>query len=213
METHSFQNCKSLVLTVSALRPLSTFLPNWFVFFAPRFKTLWLSHHVPTEKHPKTVIDIALTVKTVAGTGLPCQDLDKETTFPSLQKLTSPTSGTPPETATITGITPTFASLTNPITTNETEVPVLSVAMTKNAKIWPNQSFHSSVQSIYQSRQKWPIQAPMRCRTPKFRQNHLRINKATAQGTKEASNRLNGYIQWWMTKVWMTKVHIHWIRI
>ena len=55
--------------------------------------------------------------------------------FSNFKNLISPTSGTPPETATIRGITLKFVSQIIPKTTNETEVPVHSVAMKENANI------------------------------------------------------------------------------
>ena len=51
------------------------------------------------------------------------------------KNLINPTSGTPLETATIRGITQKFASQITPKTATETEVPVRSVVMKKNAII------------------------------------------------------------------------------
>ena len=84
---------------------------------------------------PKTIKEIVQTVEIVADIGLPHQDRDAITTFPPLKNPINPTSGTPPETATVRGITLKFASQTTPETTNETEVPARSVVMTKNANI------------------------------------------------------------------------------
>ena len=92
---------------------------------------LWLSHHVPTEMLRNTITEIALTVVTVTNIGLLCQDQDETTTFTILEKVTSPTNGTPGETSTITGITLNFVSQLYPKTTNDINVPALSVALEK----------------------------------------------------------------------------------
>ena len=84
---------------------------------------------------PRTIKEIVRTVEIVTDIGLPRQDRDAITTFPTLKNLINPTSGTPPETATARGITLKFASQITPKTTNETEVPVRSVAMKTNANI------------------------------------------------------------------------------
>ena len=83
----------------------------------------------------KSIKETARTVKIVTNIGLPHQDRDAITTFPSVKNLINPTSATPPDSATIRGITLKFASQIIPKTTNETEVSDRKVAMKKNANI------------------------------------------------------------------------------
>ena len=84
---------------------------------------------------PKRINEIALTVETVTDNALPRQDRDETTTFPTLKNLNRPTSRTPPETATIHGLSPKFASQINPKTIYQTGAPVRTVAMKNNANI------------------------------------------------------------------------------
>ena len=84
---------------------------------------------------PKTIKNIVRRVKIVIDIGLPHQDRDAKTPFPTLKNSINPTTRTPPETATVRGINPQFASPITPKTTNETGVPVRSVVMKKNANI------------------------------------------------------------------------------
>ena len=81
---------------------------------------------------PKSVTEIARTVKTVTHIGLLRQDWDPRTTFPNLENLNRLTSETPPETAKISGLTLKFAAQMTPEKTNETEVPLRRAAMKKN---------------------------------------------------------------------------------
>ena len=84
---------------------------------------------------PKTIKEIARGVQIVIDIGLHHQDRDVITTFSNSKGLINPTSGTPPETATIRGITLKFAFQITPKTAAETEVPVCSVVMKRNANI------------------------------------------------------------------------------
>ena len=95
----------------------------------------WLNCHLLRETIPKTFRAIVPTAKKATDIGLLCQDRDEITTFPKLENLMNPTSGTPTKTATIRGITPKLASQKIPKTANETEVPVPSVAKNINANI------------------------------------------------------------------------------
>ena len=140
METHSSLEIDGSKLQTSGVNNISTESPldtllSYFVVSAQKFKTQWLSHHVPTEVLPKTIKDIVQAVEIVTDIGLPHQDRDSITTFSNLKNPVNPTSGTPPETATVRGITPKFASQITPKITNETDVPVRSVGMKKNANL------------------------------------------------------------------------------
>ena len=84
---------------------------------------------------PKTIKEIVRRVEIVIDIGLPHQQRDAITTFPTLKNPINPTSGTPHETATVRGINAKFASPITPKTTNETGVPVRSVVMKENANI------------------------------------------------------------------------------
>ena len=84
---------------------------------------------------PGTIKEIVQTVEIVTDIGLVYQDRDAITTFPTLKNPINPTSGTPPEATTVRVIILKFASQITPKTTNETEVPLCSVAMKTNANI------------------------------------------------------------------------------
>ena len=83
---------------------------------------------------PKATKEIVQTVETATDIDLPHQDRDV-ITFPISKNLINLTSGTPPETATVRGITLKFDSQITPKTTNETEVPVRSVVMQEDANL------------------------------------------------------------------------------
>ena len=62
LEINGFKLETSGVNKISA-ETLSTLSLSWFVVSAQKFKTLWLSHHVPTELLPKKIIEIARSVQ------------------------------------------------------------------------------------------------------------------------------------------------------
>ena len=89
--------------------------------------------------------------------------------FSNYKNLISPTSGTPPKTANIRGITLKIASQITPKTTNETEVPVHSVAIQKNANKFGRSNHSSREQSMFHLWQIGPLKPLMPCPTPKFK--------------------------------------------
>ena len=173
------------MLRISALRPPSIHLLSWFAVYAQNFNTLWLSQQKPTEMLHKTIKENTQTVKILTDVGLPHQDRDARTTFPTLTNLISPTSGIPFETATIGGIALKFASQITPKTTNETEVPVRSIAMKKMQTLLPNEPFQLCVQSTFQWWQNWPLQARMPCPTPKFKRKAPTYQQGNCAGNSK----------------------------
>ena len=140
VETHFFLEIDGLKLQTSGVNNISTESP--IDTFTELVRSLRAKNQDALAKSSRTDRNVSQnnqeifqTVEIVTNSGLPHQDRDAITTLPFLMNPINPTSGTPPETATVRGITIKFASQITPKTTTETKVPVRSIVMKKNANI------------------------------------------------------------------------------
>ena len=122
------------MLTISALRPLDNFTE-----LVRRLRTEIHDAVAKSSRTDRNVSQNNQRQRSESRNGnrnrSPSPGPRRNNNFSNFKNLINPTSGTPPETATVRGLTLKFASEINPKTTNETEVPVRSVAMKTNANI------------------------------------------------------------------------------